>query len=71
MGVKAGGRHTNLHAGVKGSVHFGFDVDNLPDAEKQKEEKARGGYGGYPAHAPALSTSTPSRCGIPDRCPLW
>lgn len=45
VGVNEGrGRHTNLHAGVEGSVHFGFDVDNLSDTEKQKEEKACGGH---------------------------
>lgn len=48
-GTQQGGQgqgHTNLHAGVKGAVHFGFDVDNLPDAEKQEEEKVCGVTGG-------------------------
>lgn len=45
-GGKAWLQHTDLHAGVEGSVHFGFDVNDLPDAGKHREEKGRGVRGG-------------------------
>lgn len=56
-----GGAHTNLHARVKSSVHFGFDVDNLPDAEKQEEERVCEVTGGQQPPSSSLRGATAFR----------
>lgn len=61
-GGKAWLQHTDLHAGIEGSVHFGFDVNDLPNTGKHREEKGQEVSGGRGpqvcrAHAPVLSSS--------------